>query len=231
MEDSKYLGGKAMTMQELIDDYLKHCTNNEEFAERSISRYTYLLDVYREYVEDKCNINGTALEPFFNGIDVVNILNAAEYYLDNRRVNSQDTIDMFVSVTKEFHRYIRNQYNITSEKVFVSMGLSDNDENSFTFQYTEFCARLKKEKKIKYTSQGRVYSKAEIEDLIKYCNDNLISDFDPKKKQENCFNRFVKALMVKLVIYTGASVADKIYPIKVNGLNLNKGTILVGDKL
>ncbi len=77
---------------------------------------------------------------------MINILNAAEYYLTNRRVNSQDTVDMFISVAKEFHRYIRNQYNITSEKVFVSLGLSENDVNSFTYQYIDFCTRLKREK-------------------------------------------------------------------------------------
>lgn len=218
-----------MTIQELIEDYIKHCMNNEDFAERSITRYKYLLDVYREYIEDKCKINDASLEPFFNGIDVINVLNAAEYYLDNRRVNSQDTIDMYVSVVKEFHRYIRNQYNITSERFFASMGLSDNDEKSFTYQYLELCIRLKKEKRIKYGSQGKVYSQTEIEDLIKYCNENLDSEFNKNKKQEGCFNRYVKALITKLVIYTGASVAQKIYPIKVKDLNLDKGTIKIGE--
>ncbi len=39
----------------------------------------------------------------------------------------------------------------------------------------------------------------------------------------------MKALIVKLVIYTGASVAAKIYPIKVKDLNLEKGIIKVGE--
>ena len=218
-----------MIFAELIEDYIKHCTNCLGFAERSINRYRYLLDVYREYIEDKCKINDSALEPYFNGIDVKNILNAAEYYLDTRKVNSQDTVDMFVSVVKEFHRYIRNQFTLTSERFFASIGLSDNDEKSFTYQYLELCVRLKKEKRIKYSSQGKVYSQAEIDEITSYCDENLDSNFNINKKQEDCYNRYVRALVTKLIIYTGVSVATKIFPIKVVDINLDKGTIKIGE--
>ena len=136
---------------------------------------------------------------------------------------------MFVSVVKEFHRYIKNQFTLTNEHFFASIGLSENDEKSFTFQYLEMCDRLKKEKRIKYSSQGKVYSQAEIDEIISYCDENLDSDFNINKKQEDCYNRYVRALVTKLIIYTGVSVATKIFPIKVMDLNLEKGTIKIGD--
>ena len=218
-----------MSIQDLIEDYLKHSTNGERFTERTLARYRYLLEVYKEYIEEKCNINETSLEAFFNGINVKNILNAVEYYLDFRKVKSQDTIDMYVSVIKEFHRHIRNHYNITSEKFFASIGLSDADKDSFTYQYIEFCAELIKEKRIKYSSQGEVYSQTEINEIIEYCNENLVCEFDIKKNQKDSYNRFVRALITKLIIYTGASVASKIFSIKVKDLNLQKGTIKIGE--
>lgn len=79
-------------------------------------------------------------------------------------------------------------------------------------------------KKIKITKASRVFTEQEIDEIIRHCN-NLLCECNLDTIDEEEFNRYVKAIIVKLIVYTGVSVAQKIYPLTVEAYNSENGTL------
>ena len=204
--------------------YIDECKGDEILKSGSIIRYQYLLDVYEEYVEWFCEEKQVNVQKYFGSVNVSVVLDAIEYYVDNRNVKSIDTMNMFKSVICEFHRFLRDKYGITNDGFFVSLGLKATDSNSFVYQYKVFCKTMIDNKKITITKASRVFSEKEIDDIIRHCN-SLLNNYNLNEIDEEVFNRCVKAIIVKLIIYTGVSVAQKIYPLKIEAYDSERGTL------
>lgn len=213
-----------MNFYEYKLQYIAECKGDEILKDGSIIRYQYLLNVYEEYVDKFCKENEVNVQKYFGSVDVSIVLDAIEYYVENRRVKSIDTMNMYKSVICEFHKFLRDRYGVTNDGFFVSLGLKSTDSNSFMYQYDRFCRFMVDNKKIKIAKASEVFSEQEICNIVRHCN-SLIAEYNPNGNVEEEFNRYVRAIIVKLIIYTGASVAQKIYPLKVEAYDKECGTL------
>ena len=213
-----------MNFSDYKSQYINECKGDESLKRGSIIRYQYLLDVYEEYVEKFCAEKLINVQKYFGEVDVSVVLNAIEYYVDNRYVKSIDTMNMFKSVICEFHRFLRDKYGITNDAFFVSLGLKATDSNSFVYQYKIFSKEMIDNKKIKIAKASRVFAEQEIDEIVKHCN-NLLGECNLDEIDEEGFNRYVKAVIVKLIVYTGVSVTQKIYPLRVGAYDSANGTL------
>lgn len=203
-------------------EYLKKFDNN-----KSYERYRYVLDVYGEYIEGKCSSSLINISKYMNTVNTDDLLDATKKYISSGSVKSQDTIDFLKSVFIEFHRFTKEKYGYDGE-VLHKYSLNKTDPDSFLFKYNNYCNELLK-KKIITKGEGRIYDEDNIRTILECCNRNLDINF-PKQKQENlCYDKYIKALIVKLVIYTGVSAVPKLYPIKVKDYDALNGALKIGN--
>lgn len=212
-----------MELQKLIDQYLKSLKENS-YSERTILRYEYLLGIFYDCLSEN-KINNTTLISYLNGITPEDILYSAKYYM-NKGAVSEDTISMYISVIREFFKYIKKALNIGNDLI-KSFGLSKQDTNSFNFKFRSFMQELLQTGFIKPSTQGVPFTDEQVKLIVQYCNDILtISTVERSVSEERCYNRYVKSLAVKLIVYLGVSI-DVLNAIEVQHLDLQYGTIVI----
>ena len=213
-----------MTFQEEIQDYLNHV----DFTKRSQERYKYLLEVYYNFLFDNEGLNDKNVFTYLNGVTYKEILTSLDYYIKNYGVKAEDTCLLYISVIKEFLKYLTKTEAIKNNSIIFSFGLADSDEQSFNYHGSKYIDKLITEGIIKESKEGAPFNEEQIACVIEYCNDNLLPlQLNKKENKENIHNRYVKSLIVKLVILTGASVSDRIYQLKIKDLNMDSGYLLI----
>ena len=213
-----------MTFQEEIQDYLNHV----DFTKRSQERYKYLLEVYYNFLFDSERLNDKNVFTYLNGVTYKEILTSLDYYIKNYSVKAEDTCLLYISVIKEFLKYLTKTEAIKNNSIIFSFGLADNDEQSFNYHGSKYIGKLITEGIIKESKEGAPFNEEQIVCVIEYCNDNLLPlQLNKKENKENIHNRYVKSLIVKLVILTGVSVSDRIYQLKIKDLNMDSGYLLI----
>jgi integrase len=216
-----------MELQKLIDQYLKFIKESS-YSERTILRYEYLLGIFYDYMIYKNKINSSTLISYLNGITPEDILSSTNYYISKGTV-SEDTISMYISVIREFFRYIKNELNIGNDNLLKSFGLSKKDKNSFSYKFKSFTQEQLHKGIIKSSKQGVPFTDEQVKLIVQYCNENLnTSKVGKNVSEENCYNRYVKSLAIKLIAYLGVSI-DVLNAIEVQHLNLQYGTIIMSN--
>lgn len=185
--------------------------------EESYLVYENKLIVFRGYLYSK-KVN--YMKEYYQEINLIDIIAKLEkkdvcesikYYIEERDIHYVSTIRTYISVVKEFIRYIGN--NVVLIKEF-GQGDSRKD-NSFDASMEEFIAYLQKSKEymIYECRDMRALEDEEYKQLYKYC-DKYIAELDEceLKYKENGrgdrdLNRnhakYVGALAVKLIMFTG----------------------------
>lgn len=213
-----------MTFQEEIQDYLIY----GNFTKRSRERYKYILDVYYSFLFNNEGLNDTNVFTYLNGVTYKEVLTSLDYYIKNYGVKAEDTCLLYISVIKEFLKYLTKTETIKNNSIIFSFGLADNDKQSFNYHGSKYIDKLIKECIVKKSKEGAPFNEEQIACVIEYCNDNLLPlQFSRKENKENIHNRFIKSLIVKLVILTGVSVSDRVYKLKLKDLNMESGYILI----
>lgn len=203
------------------NEYLKKFDNK-----KSYDRYKYVLDVYGDYIEEKCS-STINISKYMNTVNTEDLIEATKKYVSFGSVKSQDTIDFLKSAFIEFHKFIKEKYGYDGD-VLHKYALNKTDPDSFMFKYNNYCNDLLK-RKIISKGEGKIYDDNSIKIILECCNKNLEINF-PKQKQENrCYDQYVKSLIIKLIIYTGVSVVSKLYPIKVNDYDMKRGSLKIGN--
>jgi site-specific recombinase XerD len=141
-----------MEFKKLIDKYIEFIRNNS-YTELSVRRYEYLLNIFYEYITLKNKINNLTLLSYLNGISPDEILSSIEYYMEKVAL-SEDTVNMYISVIKEFFKYIKETQDIGNDKLIQSFGRGKNDVNSFTYKYKAYIKILLDNNKIKPSTKG-----------------------------------------------------------------------------
>lgn len=153
-----------------IQKYLNYCSNESGFTERSLKRYHYILMIYHDFLINKIGVNNKTLTPYMNTTTSEQMFDSLEYYIDrDRKVTSEETVLLYVSVIKEFFRYLTQELIIQNPHI-ISFGLSDKDPNSFEYKYIEFIKPLLDSKRIKPSSDGSPLSETQVNQVIQYCN-------------------------------------------------------------
>lgn len=225
-----------MEFQALVKSYLNHCAERSQLAKRSLERYSYLLEVFRDFLIIENRIVGATLESYLNGITPEEIFRSLEYYISrnsvgngNKPVKSEDTARLYVSVVKEFFKYQNMIGTIQSSALIHSFGLREDDTNSFTHKYNAYLAYLHKTEMISGCNEDKILTEEEVFELISCCNENLnLAELERLANNKDAYNRVIKALAVKLILLTGVKVTPTIKAIKKKDLDLQKGTLNIG---
>jgi len=220
-----------MELGNLIHEYIGYISSESKpLDRRSIIRYQYILSVYADYLIHHIKINPETLIPYLDRTTPGQILSALDIYISKSSVSSEDTANVYISVVKEFFRFLKMKHNIGSDTLINSFGLNNDDPNSFFFQYESYLKNAFHEKKLHIHSTGLPYSDQEMREILKYCNNCLdTEDVLTHHDNTNLYNRFVKALATKLIIYTGFSVTPKLTGIRQRDLDNLGGTLKIGD--
>jgi hypothetical protein len=214
-----------MTFQEGIQDYI----NYGDFTKRSKERYKYILEVYYSFLFNVEGLNDSSVFTYLSGVTYKEVLASLDFYIKNYNVKAEDTCLLYISVIKEFLKYLTKTEIIRNSRIIFSFGLADTDEQSFNFHASRHIERLIKDKVIKKSNEGTPFNEEQIACVIDYCNDNLLPlQLNKKENKENIHNRFVKSLITKLVILTGVSVSDRVYQLKIKDINMNSGYLYIG---
>lgn len=212
-----------MELQKLIDEYLKFLRLNS-YSERTVLRYNYLLNIFYDYLILN-KITDITLISYLNGIDPEDILNSACYYV-SKGASSEDTITMYVSVIREFFRYIKKEFDIGNDNLIKIFGLGQRDENAFSNKFKIFIEDQLNKKTIKPSSQGVPFTDEQVKIIVNYCNQNLTNLSADINIEERYYNRCVKSLAVKLIAYIGVSV-ETLNKIQIGHLDTDMGVISI----
>lgn len=215
-----------MVFKEKIQDYI----NSTSFTKRSMERYKYILGVYYSFLFENERLNDMNVFTYLNGVTFKEVLSSLEFYINNYNVKAEDTCLLYISVIKEFLKFLTKEECIKNNSIIFSFGLSDEDKQSFNYHGSKYISKLIKEGVIKRSKEGAPFNEEQIACVIEYCNENLLPlKFIKKENKENIHNRFVKSLIVKLVILSGLSVSDRIYQLKLKDINMDLGYILIEE--
>lgn len=225
------VGGITLDINKSIQEFLETLKVERDYEPRSIGRYEQLLFVYNEFLNDEIKLNDNTLKAYLNGVAPKELFDALLYYIRTRSVTSEDTADLFISVLKGFFQFLKRTNNIESDSLTVTFGLSSQDPNSFASSYNLYIQQLIHDKIILFKKSGKPLTENIVKMLINYC-DECIEKFDLEQilANKDKYNRFVYAVMIKLIIYCGISerVLSKV---KVNDLYLNTGKIRINNIL
>lgn len=214
-----------MNFQEGIQCYI----DCGDFTKRSKERYKYILDVYYNFLYNMVGLNDSSVFAYLSGVTYKEVLASLDFYIKNYDVKAEDTCLLYISVIKEFLKYLTKIEVIKNSRIIFTFGLSDTDEQSFNFHASRHIKKLIKDKVIKKSSEGTPLNEQQIPYVIKYCNRNLLSLQESKKEiNKNIHNKFVKSLIAKLIILTGVSVSDRIYQLKLKDINMKSGYLNIG---
>ena len=212
-----------MELQNLIDKYISHLYDNS-YNTRGILRYQSLLNIFYEYLIIQNSLNSTTLISYLNGITPEAILNSVDYYI-SKGAYSEDTVGMYVSVIREFFRYIKNILDIGNDDLIKSFGLSKRDQRSFAFKYQSYLSKLLTNGTIQASKHGVPFTDEQVRSLVKFCDEHIVGP-DISKISDREYDQYVKSLAVKLISYLGVSI-DVLNNILVNHLDLERGTIII----
>ncbi|WP_313133223.1 hypothetical protein [Anaerocolumna sp.] len=213
-----------MVFQEGINDYL----NYGDFTKRSLERYKYILEVYYNFLFNNEGLNDSSVFTYLSGVTYKEVLISLDFYIKNYGVKAEDTCLLYISVIKEFLKYLTKTETIKNSSIIFSFGLADSDKQSFNYHASRHIEKLIKERIIKKSNEGTPFNEEQIAFVIDYCNDNLLPlQHNKKENKENIHNRFVKSLIVKLVIFTGVSVSDRVYQLKIKDINMESGYLCI----
>lgn len=163
---------------------------------------------------------------YLNGISPDEILSSIEYYMEKVAL-SEDTVNMYISVIKEFFKYIKETQDIGNDKLIQSFGRGKNDVNSFTYKYKAYIKILLDNNKIKPSTKGVPFSEEHVNIIVQYCDEHLdIMNPIQKISYEILYNQYVKSLQIKLIAYLGVSL-DVLNKITVQQFDISRGTIII----
>jgi hypothetical protein len=223
------LGDKTMDVYKLIQEFLETQKEERDFEPRSIVRYEQLLLVYNEFLVEEIRLNSNRLKAYLNGVTPVELFDALNYYIRTRSITSEDTADFFISVLKAFFQFLRRTNNIESDSITVAFGLGPQDPNSFIYSYNLYIKQLIHDKIIIFKKSGRPLMENEVKMLVTYC-DECIEKYDLEQilADKNKYNRYVSAIMIKIIIYCGISerVLSKV---EVDDIDLSIGRIKISN--
>ena len=210
-----------MELKLIVDNYISGISD-KGYSDRSIERYQYILGVFSEFLS--CNkLKSAALEDYFNEMTPESIIESLNYYVLEKGVTSEYTARFYISVIKEYFRYLKETLSIENEKLISSFGLGRQDTNSFVYKVNTYIKRMLDEKLLVEGSEILPLSDTDISYIAGFCDKHLNNEI---KGSITRFNAYIKSLMIKMMIYIGVSL-DVINQIRYSDINLEKGTIVV----
>lgn len=199
---------------------------NDAFFKVKPYAYFNHVKVFNEYIES-LNISEENIITFLQGIRSKNIIDSLEFYIDKNNVTSKDTAFRYISALKEYLYFIIDVEKINNSELKNELELATYKEESYRNQMNNFVA---KHKLLKDREGFKIPSYEDIEELVNQCNILLESEDELIKAEtkEISFNKIRSAIIVKLILLTGAPYRS-IYSMNINDLDINNSLILINN--
>jgi integrase len=217
-------------------------TDKEGLCEKSFKQYENKLHIFRMYLFDKKYKISKESDNAFDNIDlqvllekltIEDIFESLYFYIELRGIEFENTARHYITVLKEYFRYIYGNMEIKNKSLFDSFGFGDKGhELSFDKQVDNKMKELIKLGVLKYKKEIGHIDEKDYEKLLKYCNKNL--EFDNILEDFNVYNSkytdFLCAIVIKLILFTGIKFGV-IYTIKVNDFEFDKKILKLRSKV
>ncbi|GAA0358778.1 hypothetical protein [Bacillus horti] len=226
-------------MKVLIERFLNHQEIEGFVKGKSQTTYERKLEIFRMYIEERMNVSKEGVLVYLNGMGIEDIKKSMLYYIDLIGIKHEDTMRLYVSVVREFMRYLYKYKYIQNPILINSIGLTKKDENSFNFVIDKYIFELLESKQLKFSLSKTPISAKEFFELLQAC-DNTINTTDHsilygKGKYYGDYTNFVAALMTKFIMFTGIkvsiiySIKSKDYIMELNKIRINNYWIRLPD--
>lgn len=189
--------------------------------------YSRKIQVFTEFLTDKCSVNDSNFKETLRGIDIDKILKSIEYYVKNYDIKFKCTVDNFITVIKSFFQFIDKEYKIHNDNF---------DSNTKLDMLDEFINKKIDELKLNKTEKKEPLSETDFNLLLNRCDECIknfnINGYNTNSKYNGNTSMFISAIIMKLVMYTG--IKNSVIPtikgndynfelnqIKINGLWIN----------
>lgn len=221
-----------MVFQQMTDRFLESQKNSGLLNDASIPIYKHKLDVFREYLSDKHGINTKeSLEDYLRQITIDEVLSSMEYYVKSRDITGAESARLYISVMREYLRYINKKENIKNTLV-ESFAYDADYEDSFSYILGKRIEKLK----LKESKNIGHINFSDFERLVKECDriideaspDNIFKPNKPNAKYYSEYRYFTSALIVKLILFSGVKF-HVIPTIKNEDINFNHNTIKINE--
>lgn len=174
-----------------IDNLLK------DFTKIKPEHYEKDIRIFIEYLET--TKHAPIIKEILQGVRTKTIADSIDYYIDERGITSVNTVQRYANAIAEFFKYIVTEKHIDNKSIYNEIVLPTVASGSYWGIINEVIA---KNKKLKEGDTFQIYTKEEIKKLIKNCDD-AIELFKAKQDTKRYYNKFISALCLKLIVYTG----------------------------
>uniref|UniRef100_UPI0030F4A1A6 hypothetical protein n=1 Tax=Priestia megaterium TaxID=1404 RepID=UPI0030F4A1A6 len=190
-------------------------------------------DVFKEYLLKKCNINNTkdSLESYLSELTISTVLLSMEYYVETRSIKGAESARLYISVMREFLKYINKKEDIKNTLI-ESFSYDADYEDSFSYMVRKKIEELGLKES---ESLGHI-NFSSFEKLVEECNtiidkastESVFKLHKPNAKYYSEYRYFTSALIVKLILFSG--VKFQVIPtIKNQDLNFDHNTIKINN--
>jgi hypothetical protein len=203
----------------------------EEFIdstkEGSKASYSRKIQVFTDYLSDRCSVNEFNSKETLRGIGTDKILESIEYYVENYGIAFKSTVDGYVTVIKSYFLFIAKEYNIHNDNF---------DSNAKIAILDDLISKKAEQLNLNKTKMKDPISDDEFKLLLDSCDDCIqkfeLDDYSNDNKYNGDSSTFISAVIMKLVMYTGiknaviSTIKKRDYnydlnQIKINGLWLD----------
>lgn len=222
-----------MFFQKITDRFLENQKSSGLLTDSSIQIYKLKLDVFKEYLLRERKISDTqeSLEDYLSKIDIDEVLLSMKYYVNARSIKGAESVRLYISVMREYLRYIHKKESIKNSLV-ESFSYDADYEDSFSYVIRKNIEELG----LKESENLGHISFSSFEKLVKEC-DKIIDEaspetvfklHNPNAKYYSEYRYFVSAVIVKLILFSG--IKFQVIPtIKNEDLNFDHNTIKIND--
>lgn len=225
-----------MSFFEIKEDFLSNI-NEENFYDSSRVTYSRKINVFYEYLSEKCGVTDINYKEILSAIGEDKLLDSIEFYVTENNIKFKITVENYFTVIKSYFDFISKKYGLNN-KYFDS-----------TTKYSNLKDKVDKKiksLKLEESKQKSPITKNACYKIIECCNKKIkdfnIENIDIKEmKKENSrykdFNLFVSSFITKIIILTGIknnvinSIKLKDYKPELNIITINGFDIHLPNKL
>jgi len=191
-----------ITINDTIVSFLSE-RNEGKFYDSSVTTYKRKLEVFFEYLINKCGLNDSNYEDMLRGMANDRIVKSIEYYVDEYNIKFKVTAELFFIVIKCYFDFISTKYSLKNENF---------DSNQKYKKLKDLVDNRIKEFKLDNSKQKSPIVREVFDKLNKLCNKkiNTLNKDDLIKNQlvnEDSYNKplgnFISSIIVKTIMLTG----------------------------
>lgn len=184
--------------------------------------YSRKIQVFTDYLVDRCGVNEFNSKETLRGIGTDKILDSIEYYVENYGISFKSTVENYVTVVKSYFSFVSKEYNIHNDNF---------DSNTKSGILDDLVSSKLEQLGLSKSKMKEPISDDEFNLLIDSCNRHInnfdLSEYSIDDKYNGDSSAFISAVLMKLVMYTGiknaviGTIRKRDYNYELNQIKIN----------